>query len=315
MKLRTELHLPPSPLTIDHGDKIITIGSCFSHEIGERLQYHGFELLSSPFGTVYNPYSILQLLRYTLGLEEVDFRRAQEYQGVWSHPDFHSSFNTLNFETLKSRILDVIIRCRTFMQQTKHLFITLGTSIVYQEKTSNHIVSNCHKLPAAQFVKTELSHAACTDYLNQIITLLQQNTSVLNIIFTISPVRHIKDGLIENSRSKSRLIIAVADLIFTHKNTHYFPAYEWVIDDLRDYRFYSDDLIHPSSQAVDYIWQKFEEYYFTNDTRQNALEVAEVRRAMAHRPFNTNSTQHQLFIEKTHHKIEILKSKFPWLDL
>ena len=197
-----------------------------------------------------------------------------------------------------------------------HCFITLGTSWVYRNVASEQIVANCHKVPQNEFSKELLSIAAIEESLANILTLLPAINPNCSVVFTISPVRHIKDGFLENTLSKAHLIAALQSILKSESgllNAEYFPSYEIMMDELRDYRFYADDLLHPSKMAVDYIWERFSEVMISNESHLTMEEITTIQKGLAHRPFNPNTESHLQFLEKLQQKIDCLQNQYPFI--
>jgi hypothetical protein len=291
------------------------IGSCFSQNIGIRLQNYKFNCIANPFGTIFHPLAIAKILSRASNLDYIDPSSLMHSQGIWVHPDFHSSLGHTDATQAHTQINQTLERVHDLLKSADFLFITLGTMIGYQMIDTNEIVANCHKLPASQFTKTESTLEECFSILDPLFVQLWDNNPDLNIVLTVSPVRHIKDGIIKNSRSKAKLIMLCDQLVNSHPKVSYFPAYEWMVDDLRDYRFYEKDLIHPNEQAIDYIWEKFGAVYFEPKTTDLLQKIEKINRAKQHKPFNPESIEHQMFISKLHEDINALESKYEWLKL
>lgn len=291
--------IPESKDKINLKDSILLFGSCFSDEVGGKLTQSKFKALSNPFGTIYNPHSIFKLLA-----NAVEKNHLVESQGVHYHWDTHGSISGLSAQECSQLFEDRMKETQAFLKQTKWLIITLGTSIAYER--NNEIVANCHKVPQAQFNKRFLSQK---EIIEQFASLYANLDPDLLIIFTVSPVRHIRDGLVENNRSKAILIDAVHQIVADYENVQYFPSYEILIDELRDYRFYSEDMIHPSQQAIDYVWKRFSETYFDEDTRSFIKDWSKVKSAIDHRPFQPHSESHQKFLQSTLKKLQALNEK------
>lgn len=300
---RTELNIDPSTIKIGLTDPILTIGSCFSDNIGERFSENKFDVLSNPFGTVYNPISIFKLIRLGLNNSTVPDSGYLVHEGLHAHYDFHSSFSTLDKSELAVNIQQAIDRTHNKFKKLKFLIITLGTAFVYERVDSNEIVANCHKVPAKAFQKKLLTQE---DIIEGFEELYHQLPDELTIIFTVSPVRHIKDTLPLNSVSKSTLRLVCNTLSNQYANVHYFPSYEIMVDDLRDYRFYASDMLHPTRDAEEYIWDKFSNAYFDKGTKEFLKEWQNIKSAIKHRPFNPSSDKHQQFVLKTIEKIHSL---------
>ncbi|GHV56457.1 hypothetical protein FACS1894182_03030 [Bacteroidia bacterium] len=283
MKFRTEITLPPAAFTISHSDKVMMMGSCFVENISERMIWSGFTVDANPFGMVYNPASVASglwdLIRRKMYTESDLFL----HEGVYHSFSHHSRFSgTDNLSVLK-KINAAVASSSEFLRQAQILIITFGTATIYQLVSTGQIVSNCHKLPAREFEEKRLSIEQITQVWNDLIRDIRMINPHLNIVFTVSPIRHWKDGAHANQLSKSVLLLAVNELIQSHSQCYYFPAYEIVLDDLRDYRFYSDDLVHPNSQAVDYIWEKFGDAYLDIATKGFVREYEKKQKALNHR--------------------------------
>ena len=294
MILRTELSIPPSANKMEHLDEIMTFGSCFSHHIGHRLQKYKFKCICNPFGTVFNPISISRLIRYVCLNHQVDTTSLLKSQGLWVHPDFHSMLSHSDQKTAAENINNKIANIHSQLKTLKHLFITLGTSWAYKQKSNDQIVTNCHKIAASSFIKVNIGIDEGFQALSDAFETLRKINPNLLIIITVSPVRHIKDGIVENSLSKARLHAISEKLLTKFENVTYFPAYEWMIDDLRDYRYYEADMIHPNPIAIDYIWGKFADYYFTENIKQLNKKIDSILQAAQHKPFNPSSVANLL---------------------
>ena len=295
--------LPPSSHKMDINDPFLLIGSCFSDDIGQKLIQSKFNALSNPFGTIYNPYSIFNILKDTM-----DDGDLVENQGIYYHWGAHGAVSDLSKEDLSNKIETLREETQSFLKITKWLIVTLGTSIVY-EREGGKVVANCHKFPGTQFKKRFLNQSEIIRQYQLLHDHLAKVNPDIQIIFTVSPVRHIKDGLINNNRSKSILIDAVHSIEKSYSNVHYFPSYEILIDELRDYRFYEKDMIHPSDQAVDYIWESFISTYLNQSTLKTLNEWSNLRSALDHKAFHPTSEKHQLFLKSTLQKLETLNEK------
>jgi hypothetical protein len=314
MDFRTALQIAPTSIQISHQDSILLLGSCFSQNIGERLQKYKFNCISNPFGTIFNPISISKLVGYACKNQPVTEDELKFSQGVYVHPDFHSLLSDVNANLALEKINHSIESTHHYIKKCTHLFITLGTAIAYKMKTTGQIVANCHKLPASSFQKVDISINDGQEALEKMITQIREINLNVHIVFTVSPVRHIKDGIIENTKSKARLLCMIDEISRHVEDVSYFPAYDIMMDDLRDYRFYEADMIHPNAIAIDYIWEKFSGHYFTNDTISLNKQIHKIQMASHHRPFNPQSEQHQSFIRQTLSEINAIKDRYEWLD-
>lgn len=299
MQFRTTFQIQSSDFKLNHQHKILTIGSCFSDEIGKRLTDLKFNGLINPFGVIFNSHSIQNLIERSI--QKKYFTTADIHQNgeEFFCFDVHSSFNALTKEAVLEELNSTLDEVYDYILSCDVVMITLGTSWIYEWKTSNQVVANCHKVEAKQFEKRLLTTEENLKSLELIVSDLKNINPTIRIITTVSPVRHTKDGMIENNVSKARLLDALYQLSLQNNQVEYFPSYELVLDDLRDYRFFKEDLIHPSKQAVDYIWEKFSETYFEQSTQTIIQKINKVISAINHRPFNEESDNHQQFLVKT----------------
>ena len=312
---RTEVQIDPSENKIDHQTKILMLGSCFTENIGDRMHELKFNIDVNPFGILYNPLSVLNSIE--LLLEGKEYTREDLYHdhGMWFSFDHHSRFSDTNLEQCLDKINSRLEKSRKFFRNLDMLILTFGTAWSYVLEGTHRIVSNCHKLPPEKFDRFHLNSNQIFDYYYELIGQLLEKNPKLRIIFTVSPVRHWKDGPVENSISKSTLIISIHRLIEHIREAEYFPAYEIAMDDLRDYRYYADDLLHPNKQMADYIWNKFSQAYFRPDTIQVIADVEKIVSAGKHKAFHPESEEHQDFLKAQLEKIRALKEKYPFLDL
>lgn len=309
MKLRTPLAPIRVDKKIDLSQPLLTIGSCFSESIGNKLHDNKFDALVNPFGTIFDPLSITRLLTNSLNnnLPEVDTYIFSE--GVYKNLELHSSFTGLSQEELELQIRARLSITHEFLHSAEWLLITFGTAHIYKYKKTSTYIANCQKFPAKNFTRELMS----VDYLkhdfDELMQKLDDFNPSLNIILTVSPVRHLRDGIVQNTLSKSLLRVLCHELESKNESIHYYPAYELMMDDLRDYRFYEEDMIHPSAQAIDYIWDHFSASFMSNDSL-NFLEAwKKISNAMSHRPFNPATEEHQQFLRNTLKNLETLKNR------
>ena len=267
-------------------------------------------MLSNPFGTVYNPISIFKLLGHAMDNSSPYEPHFVEAQDLWVHLDFHSKFASPSKAALEHATKQAIEKTHQFLKTTKYLVLTFGTAIVYKSKVSNETVANCHKIPAREFSKYLLTQKQVVEAFLMFLEKLAKFNKSIRLILTVSPVRHIKDTLEVNSVSKSILRLACDTLAGQQENVSYFPSYEIMMDDLRDYRFYAPDMIHPSEQAEAYIWNKFASAYFNDETKALLEKWSSIQNALGHRPFNPASGAHQKFIRQTIQRVQELSDKF-----
>ncbi|MDH5365592.1 MAG: GSCFA domain-containing protein [Cyclobacteriaceae bacterium] len=300
---RTELHIAPSPQKISLKDPIFLIGSCFSTNIGSLLERYKFNSLANPFGTIFNPISINKLLITALNKSYLSENGYGKNQDIHFHYDLHSQFSSLQKEALVEKGNHTLEVANHHLKTTKWLIITWGSAIIYEHKNIGEVVANCHKVPAKNFNKRLLSTEEIVLDFEKLMTILPDD---INILLTVSPVRHIKETIELNSASKSILRIATHTLTEKFNNIQYFPSYELMMDDLRDYRFYKSDMLHPSEEAIQYIWQKFSGTYFDDTSMDFIKEWDSVLKALNHKPFNVHSDEHQKFLKKIISKLNSL---------
>lgn len=311
MKFRTEIHIPSSGFTITHKSKIMMIGSCFVENISAKLLGSGFHVDVNPFGIVYNPVSVHRVLEDILRKREYQEEELFMHQGIYHSFSHHSRFSGLDPKQVIENINSRIGQSFLFLREADFLIITYGTANVYYQVDNGEPVANCHKLPSALFRNARLMPEDIFKSWGGLLPLLRKINPGIKIIFTISPVRHWKDGAHDNQVSKSILFVGLDKLISTHDNMYYFPSYELMMDDLRDYRFYAEDMLHPGSQAVEYIWSKFLDTYLTETTRSTLREWESIRQAVRHRPFNPESDEYRRFLEKTEERKANFLSRNP----
>ncbi|MGE4288144.1 MAG: GSCFA domain-containing protein [Salinivirgaceae bacterium] len=310
---RTELK-PSGGGSIDYSTRVLTLGSCFSEHIGEYLQAGKFNTLINPFGILYNPISIGQSLEHLLNKRLFNEGDLFEQQGVWNSFSHHSRYSGTNKLDVLDTINNHLQAGSDFLQRANVLMLTFGTAWVYAYKKSGEVVSNCHKVPAKEFKRYRLRVQEIVAYYKLIIEKLRSQNSSLKLILTVSPVRHLKDGFHENQLSKSVLLLAVEELAQTFEQVYYFPSYELMMDDLRDYRFYNDDMLHPSPLAVSYIWERFKQAWINPACDPVMQQINKIVQASKHRPFQVESESHQKFLRSQLQIINKLKATYPQLD-
>jgi hypothetical protein len=306
---RTEVSTLPSTHPINPNHKVLTVGSCFADAIGERLQRYKFPSLVNPFGVIYNPLSIHKTLHYAVRHEPPPEHTYLQHQQVNLNYDFHSALSALEKPALKADLTNRIGTVHYFLKGASWLFITYGTAFTYSRNDTGEVVANCHKMPATAFTKSLVSESAIVESFSTLYDMLMEFNPSLRIILTLSPVRHIKDSLVLNSVSKAVLRMACHSITEKFKTVEYFPAYEMMMDDLRDYRFYRSDMLHPTEDAEEYIWEKFSDRYFSPDTQLFLKQWRSVLSALAHKPFHASTEAHQQFLKDTLKKLEGLSAK------
>jgi hypothetical protein len=296
-------------------DILIFLGSCFAENIGIKLKKLLPHNLVNPLGIVYNPASILSILQRCRDQAKVVKEELVENDKLFHHPDFHGIFS--HFESQQTlKIINTGLEILSEqLSNAKIIYLSLGTAFVFLRKSDQKIVNNCHKLPAAKFIRKLLSYSETKDLLNQITQSILSLNSNVKIVFTISPVRHIRDGLIENSHSKAILMSATKELINQNNSLHYFPAFELMLDELRDYRYFGDDMIHPSSAAINYIFEIFLEKSFTKKDIQTLHRIEKIHQFISHRPIHNQMKKQNSGIQKTLQRLVDIQNGNPKIDL
>ncbi len=315
MKFRTEVNPGIYDRLIEHNSNIFTIGSCFAENVAEKFRYYRFNINVNPFGVLYNPVSVLngfKILSSGKNFKEDDL---VYHNNTW-HSFYHNSeFSSENKEKSLFLINNSINKAAEFFRKTDWIIITYGTSWIFRWLETGKAVSNCHKIPQKQFKRERLSVEENIKVIGETISIIRSELPDVNIILTVSPVRHWKDGAVENQLSKGALLLAINNVIERFNNLFYFPSYEIVLDDLRDYRFYADDLVHPNSLAVEYIWEKFSGALLSGNCGKTLPRFRKLADAVNHRPFDPESEQHQHFLRTLIRYTEDLTANYPYADL
>ncbi len=311
------LQFPIVPFTekINYRQSCLFMGSCFAENIGELMEKYKFDITINPNGIVYNPASIAIALRKYIAnyrVTESDLFYANEVWNSWEH---HSSFSVSHKGVAKEGMNCEYAEAHDLIQNIDWLFITFGSAYYYKRAKTGQIVANCHKQPQKEFTKQLLSTEEIVSDYTALITELKAINPKLKIVFTVSPVRYIRDGVVENNRSKARLIESVHQLKETNTNLFYFPAYELVMDDLRDYRFFAEDLTHPNKSAIDYVFDKWMETLFDNETKTLFNRIKSIVTDYNHRPFHSETDAHKQFIALYQERAKQLQNEFPFLNL
>lgn len=300
--------IPPSSEKIQLNNSVFCIGSCFSDNIGHKLQDHKFKVVSNPFGVIYNPYSIFKNFRNLL-TDNLDIENYIQQGDIFYHWDTHSDISATTLSLLKEMLKQRANLSKESLTTADWIIITFGTAYAYKYLESDEIVANCHKVPQSNFDRVLLTKMEITkDYFRTVDLIKSLNPNV-KIIITVSPVRHVRDGLVNNNLSKSILLQAAHEIVERDQQAHYFPSYEIMIDELRDYRYYKEDMIHPTDQAITYIWEKFTKSYLDENTQNFIQEWQKINRAIHHRPFHPTSDAHQQFLKSTIKKLETLSQQ------
>lgn len=300
---------------MSHSDLVVLLGSCFSDNIGSRMRDAMMRVEVNPFGTLYNPMSIASGLMRLVRCAPVAGQDLFLSNGVWSSFDFHSRYSMASKEAALQRMNGSIERAHSALEQCQWLIITLGTSVVYRRRDNGMVAANCHKVPQHEFTRRMASVDEMAEALGKALDTLHEFNPAVNVVFTISPIRHIADGLETNSLSKAALRLAVENVRKERKAyTHYFPAYEIMLDDLRDYRFYAADMVHPTDVAVEYIWQTFQATFLDDQSGQAIARCERVSKRLKHRPMSNNPDIVQRFNADTKAVVNNLIKAYPYLQ-
>lgn len=285
MQFRTIIPAPQYPFHIQENDAVMLVGSCFSDNMGHYFDTHRFEVCSNPFGVLFNPISIDRALRFMLQPDLFDKNRYfYKYRDLWVSFAHHGRFSKEIFEDFEANIDANLRQSAAFLRNTRYLFITFGTAFCYKFIPRDLIVSNCHKIPNHQFDRIRLDVKKIVTQWNSTLALLKESCPDMKVIFTVSPVRHLGDGAHENALSKATLLLAIEKLV-DNDYSFYFPAYEYLMDDLRDYRFYAKDLCHINDLAVNYLEERLAESFFSAETIERMVEIEKENRFLNHRRF------------------------------
>ncbi|MCW2118736.1 GSCFA domain-containing protein [Flavobacterium sp. 7A] len=314
MDFRLKIPIQKSNYLIDYNSKIISLGSCFAVNIADKLDHYKFENCCNPFGIIFNPVSI-QLLVERAVEKRVFIENDIFFQNdLWHCFEVHSELSDPDKSILLSNLNDLLKKMLQQISEASHFQITYGTAWVYRSCKSNQIVANCHKMPQKEFSKEILSIDTIQASIDSTVCLIQSVNPQAKFTFTVSPVRHIKDGYVENTLSKAHLIAAIHSFIKKDALCSYFPSYEIMMDELRDYRFYGNDMLHPSEIAIDFIWKRFQATSIAESVYDDMETVDSIQKSLAHRPFNKESDSHKKFIVKLQNKINNLAVKYPQIQ-
>lgn len=340
MNFTTKIPIQKSNFPINYNSKILLLGSCFAENMGEKFDYFKFQLTTNPFGIIFNVISLEKLICRSVENKKFTDKDIFFYNDLWHCYEVHSELSNPDKETFLNHLNSIIELTHRQITSLTHCIITLGTSWVYRNIESNEIVANCHKVPQKEFTKELLSISQTEESIENIISLTHSVNPNCNFIFTVSPVRHIKDGFIENTLSKAHLIAAIHSILYQKFSTSleltttnqkqqnnklspttlhplpisYFPAFEIMMDELRDYRFYAEDMLHPNQTAIDYIWMRFFENYISESVFGLMNDICSIQKGLQHRPFNPNTESHQNFLKNLKTKMTTIEKKLPFIS-
>ena len=315
MHFTTKITVSKSENPINYSSKIALLGSCFAENIGDKFQYFKFQSFVNPFGIIFNTVSLEKVIRRSVENRKFTENDIFFHNDLWHCFEVHSELSNPDKETFLNNLNSMVELTHRQIVTVTHCIITLGTSWVYRNIESKQIVANCHKVPQKEFTKELLPIHQIEESLESIISLMHTVNPNCKFIFTVSPVRHSKDGFVENTLSKAHLIAAIHKTI-SHQSSaiNYFPSYEIMMDELRDYRFYAEDMLHPSQTAIDYIWIQFFENYISESEFGLMNEICSIQKGLKHRPFNPNTASHQKFIHQLELKIKTIQNQHPFIE-
>ncbi len=317
MELQTKIQLDTAKEQINYHSEVLLLGSCFSENIGAKLAYFKFQSQQNPFGILFHPLAIEKVLKKAIRKEEYTANEVFFFNESWHCFDAHSSLSQTSKEKILTALNEAIVVLSAYIVKASHICITLGTAWTYRNTATQNVVANCHKVPQKEFVKELLTVPQIVKSLENTIESIRRINKTAQVIFTVSPVRHLKDGFVANQRSKAHLITAIHQFLMSQKcaaNCSYFPAYEIMMDELRDYRFYTSDMVHPNELAVAYIWERFVASWVDENTALTMKKVDAVQKGLEHRPFNPNAEQHQKFLKNLEIKITNLQKEYPFMQ-
>ena len=311
MTFQTSIPIQKSDFLINYSSKLVSFGSCFAENMSDKFDYFKFQNTTNPFGIIFNPISLEKIILRSIQKKYFTENDIFYHNEAWHCYEVHSELSNPDKAEFLTTLNQLIDATNVKIEKLTHCLITLGTSWVYKNIESDEIVANCHKVPQKLFTKELLSAADIEASLKNIISEIRSINPNAKFVFTVSPVRHIKDGFVENNVSKSHLITALYHFLSNATSSIYFPSYEIMMDELRDYRFYAEDMLHPNQTAIDYIWMRFSEN-FINETEFETMQyVSEIQKSLSHRPFNPNSESHLKFQENLKQKINAIVAKYP----
>ena len=310
MNFRTQISISKSNHPIDYNSRVVSLGSCFAENIASKFDYYKFQNEVNPFGIIFNPVSIEKIIERVIQKNHFTEKDIFFHNDLWHSFEVHSELSQPNKEVFLNTLNLLIDSTFLEIKEASHIVITYGTSWIYKSNASQSVVANCHKVPQKAFQKALLSIEIIEESIQNTVALIQSINPEVQFIFTISPVRHLKDGFVENQLSKSHLISALHSSIFHLPSSIYFPSYEIIMDELRDYRFYSEDLLHPNQLAIDYIWERFVQTNITEDVYPLMEEIRSIQKSLLHKPFNPESESHQKFLKQLQQKINQVQNSY-----
>jgi len=312
----THIKQPDFPFKVTYSDTLLSLGSCFAVNMATKLDDLGYRVLRNPAGITFNPASLSRTIKMVKNPDSLHKTPSTQQAELWSHPDFHGSFNNPDRQSHLEMMEGSLKDAHEAISKVSVVLITMGTAHVYVSKESGNIVNNCHKKPADHFDKRLMTIQEIKESLYEIKkTVDELSIQEVNFVISVSPVRHVKNGLVSDRHSKSLLLVACHEFVQEQASVHYFPAYEILVDELRDYRYYADDLIHPSTVAVDHVFECFEQNLLDKKESEVRTKVSDLIQRQNHRPLFPETEAHQKFLKKLKSDKVLLLEKYPFLDL
>ncbi|MCW5517923.1 GSCFA domain-containing protein [Muriicola sp. Z0-33] len=310
MKLQTNIPLQKGSPEIDYNSRLLVLGSCFAENIGNKLEYYKFQHLKNPFGILFQPKAIEKMVDKAVNSTRFKEEDIFFHNERWHSFDVHSTLSNADKSLLLSDVNNGLLHTQNQLREATHIILTLGTAWAYRHLKKDRLVANCHRVPQKEFAKELLTVNEIIDSLDNLLNAITSINPEAIVLLTISPVRHLKDGFLENQRSKAHLIAAVHQIL-KDEAVFYFPAYEIMMDELRDYRFYKEDMVHPNQLAINYIWEHFTKCWMSSDAIGMMAKVEEVQKGLQHIPFNPDTEQHRRFENLLQQKIVDLQNAYP----
>ena len=314
MNLQTKITVAAPDFLIDYNSRLMMLGSCFAENMGSKFSYYKFDVDVNPCGIIYNPLSVANVLRLIVEVKQFEKSDLRQVGGKWVSLYHHGAFSSTDPDECLRRINDRLTKATGELRTLDLLVITWGTAWVYRYTRENIVVSNCHKIPSQEFERSRLSVEDIVKEYLVLIGRLREINPGLRILFTVSPIRHWKDGAHGNQLSKATLLLAIDRLREELQHVYYFPAYEIVLDELRDYRFYADDMLHMSGFTVDYIWERFLYSFISPEVLGLMNQIGRVNKGVAHRPFDPQSEEYHRLVKKMLAEIAMISRSYPMID-
>jgi lysophospholipase L1-like esterase len=318
MKLQTQIPLKQQEHNpINYDAKLLLLGSCFSENIGDKFGYFKFQNTINPFGILFHPKAIETFVCNAVVKKEYSEKDIFFHNEQWHCFDAHSKLSNASKENLLVDLNTAIASTNKQITQATHVIITLGTAWVYKHIETKAVVANCHKVPQKAFTKELLAVPEIVASLENIVASIKEINNNASVIFTVSPIRHIKDGFIENTQSKAHLISAIHELLSSRaqlRGLSYFPSFEIMLDELRDYRFYKEDMLHPNKTAIQYIWNKFQQVWISSEASKTMQDIEIIQKGLSHKPFNPNAEAHLQFVAKLQAKMKKIQREYSFVS-